>query len=613
MKKVKLFFFLVCLFFCTKIMAQTPPTNGIYLPAGIPLAPSGFDRNNPFLTSNWKLVFFDEFNVDGYLDPNKWTTYDPGPGWGTGDAYFGNRNVGKERMSMYKDENVRVAQGSCILTLKKESCYWSGIDHVDNGVTYYDGNYYDYSSGIIATKPGAQMFEQGMFEARIAMGKGYFSHQNFWTWPDNEIDMSEFAPYKGRTHVELNLHNNYFKQQYPNYASLEDCGAGGSTGAKFDETFHVYTAIWDKYYIYFYIDHSLKKIYSKFLFNNTNNYAGRYEDFNFPTVTNAGYYWLKECFMTLNHGTYIELTNFIDSKSEGGVGAQIYKQDKGLPTEMWIDWVRVYQRYGCDEDNVIMSSDLTPYETLSPRYNGVDPNGWTVQKSITLGTQSSQQWTNIVPEWDLAHYNAKVIDLLPNFVAYPAPDKAEGKLRGQEFAAKQCPYVDFPGYITPENVVNKPDTTVEPFDCNDLDTAAIMGIVASGDINAVNQLYFLLDSLGCPGMIDYINQQQNNTNKTVRKTLSGNMDDSLADQIELLIYPNPAKESAVLRLKLPKDAIVKVTIRDIAGRALMIVPGKKYVRGIQTLTLNIGELPPGIYTTYISINNQDFIKKLSVK
>jgi len=80
---------------------------------------------------------------------------------------------------MYKGQNVRVAQGSCILTLKKAACSWTGIDHIDNGVTYYQTHNYDYSAAIVATKPGAQMFERGMFEARIAIGKGYFSHQNF--------------------------------------------------------------------------------------------------------------------------------------------------------------------------------------------------------------------------------------------------------------------------------------------------------------------------------------------------------------------------------------------------------------------------------------------------
>lgn len=50
---MKLLFSLFCLLLCgNKIGAQSPPTNGVYLPIGIPLVPSGFDRNAPFSTDN---------------------------------------------------------------------------------------------------------------------------------------------------------------------------------------------------------------------------------------------------------------------------------------------------------------------------------------------------------------------------------------------------------------------------------------------------------------------------------------------------------------------------------------------------------------------------------
>lgn len=587
-------------------------TAGQYLPSGVSLVPPGFDRDDPFTTGNWKLVFSDEFNVDGYLDPNKWVTYEPGPTWGGPPTALESRDAG---FSIYKDENVRVSQGSCILTVKHEPCSWTGTK---DGQTVTKNA--DYSSAVLASKVDKQMFERGMLEARIAMGKGKFTHQTFWTWPYNEIDITEFSPYKGEKTTEMNLHNNYYKAIDPSHAELGDCGARDGVGQRLDETFHTYTCVWDKNYIYIYIDHQIKKIYSRLLFNYTNNYAGRFEDFNYPDVTTGGYYWLKECFMKTNNPVYIMLTNAIDPRSEAGSWADRHSdQAAGLSSEMWIDWVRIYQRYECDENPVIENSILFPYESLSSQYRNFTPPAWTTHNTITAGTQSSQPWVNIVPNWDIGHYTARQVTLLPNFESYPvyhSPDPSnpnQGSFyTGFDFLAKDCPAMDaFSGYIQPEhlsgvNPTDPIDTLPEIFNCADLDTAALNSVFASGNTDSINYMFYVLDSLGCQNMINYLHDQFANNGQTFRRS------SNLAFEPSANVYPNPASDNATILVMLPTTSKVSVQITDILGHIIYSLPDQTFEAGSPTINLNTSNLSSGMYNLRIRINDKWIILKLSV-
>lgn len=601
---------LVGLLVSLQSIAQTNPP-GTYLPAGIPLVPPGFNRNDPFTTGNWKLVFSDEFEQDNYLDPAKWVTYEPGPTWGGPPTSFLSRDNG---LAMYKDENVKVKNGSCVLTLKPEACDWTGeIGRDANNNPIMKTHHYDYSSAVLASKVNKQMFERGMFEARIAMGKGHFAHQTFWTWPMNEIDIVEFAPYKGRKKAEMNLHNNYYGMYDPAGAQLGTCEAKDGVGKNLDEDFHVYTGIWDKNYIYIYVDHQLKKIYSRFWYNNYDDFNQKFEDFSYPDATKAGYYWPKECFMQLNHAVYMMLTNSIDPRGEGGGANPWLNQAKGLPSEMWIDWVRVYQRYECDEDPDLRSGKLFPYEQLSSQYFNYSPPGWTVHNHVTLGTQSAAGWDNIVSNWEIGSYKAKVIDILPNFQSYPvwhSPDGNNAFYSGHEFVAmRDCPITDMPGYIMPERLRSE-DTTEDPdtpFDCSSLDTTEINTVIASGNTDSIARLFYLLDSAHCTDMITYLNTRSSSGNGGASKaTFHPGQSMTYAS-----VYPNPARDEAVLLLRLSAPTSVSVQMTDMSGRVVNVITGQ-YISGNQRFIIVTKDLAAGVYYLHIKAGEQSLMQKLSV-
>ena len=179
-----------------------------------------------------KLVWADEFNVDGAPDASKWT-YDLGTGdwgWGNNEAlYYTNRA-----------ENVKVLNGKLIITPIKES--------------YLSSN---YTSARLKTQ-GKFSFQYGKVEikAKLPFGKGTWPA--LWMlgdtittvgWPAcGEIDIME--------HVGNTQNKIYGTLHYPNFSG-GNAVSKTATISNASSEFHIYALDWSADTINFYVDDTL--------------------------------------------------------------------------------------------------------------------------------------------------------------------------------------------------------------------------------------------------------------------------------------------------------------------------------------------------------------------
>lgn len=193
------------------------------------------DEKQQVTTKN-KLVWQDEFSIDGQPDPATWSN-DIGNGAAQGIPGWGNN---ERQYYTDRPENVTVENGMLKITALKES---------------FQGS--DFTSARILTK-GKFQKKYGRFEARIKLPWGQGIWPAFWmlgddnngteVWPQiGEIDIME---YRGQepTIVHGSVHG-------PGYS-------GGNAITKkydlvtqrLDTDFHIYGIEWGPGYINYYID-----------------------------------------------------------------------------------------------------------------------------------------------------------------------------------------------------------------------------------------------------------------------------------------------------------------------------------------------------------------------
>ena len=184
------------------------------------------------LTTLTKLVFVDNFEVDGELDAAKWKIDE-----GTGIDGWGNREL---QYYTNRSENVEVKDGMLHITALKES--------------YLGSN---YTSGKILTK-GVYETKYGRFEARIKLPWGKGLWPAFWllgddsegtvNWPTiGEIDIMEYAGQKPTiTHGSIHGPGYSGGEAVTKIYTLEN--------NRFDTGFHVFGIEWGPNYINYYVD-----------------------------------------------------------------------------------------------------------------------------------------------------------------------------------------------------------------------------------------------------------------------------------------------------------------------------------------------------------------------
>jgi beta-glucanase (GH16 family) len=184
------------------------------------------------VTTLTKLVFVDNFEVDGAPDATKWTY-----NIGKGDNGWGNNEL-----QYYTDrpENVEVKDGMLHITALQES---------------YMGS--NYTSARLLTR-GLYETKYGRFEARIKLPWGQGLWPAFWllgddsegtvNWPTiGEIDIMEYVGQEP-TITHGTIHG-------PGYSAGEGITKSYTLeNSRFDSEFHIFGIEWGPDYINFYVD-----------------------------------------------------------------------------------------------------------------------------------------------------------------------------------------------------------------------------------------------------------------------------------------------------------------------------------------------------------------------
>jgi beta-glucanase (GH16 family) len=263
------------------------------------------------LKSPWLLVFEDNFDGDS-LDSGKWRIITKV----NRDPYY------KLQKAWLKEENVLVNNGVLKIVSKRDTlknqCYelW-----VKDGMKKFCSDF-DYSTAEIWTKP---KFSFGKIEARVKIPKGKGLWPAFWMFDQspiwNELDVFEFAHNNSSKHY-MAVHYDYNGDWNDNM-----CGNNYS-GQDFSEDFHIYTVIWEKNEIQWYVDGVLKRTdyrYYTLLGQPTGCIINQMQ----PYIMNKIY---------PKDPMHIIFNTAIES------GGNAPDSSTPFPCEMEVDWVKYYQR-----------------------------------------------------------------------------------------------------------------------------------------------------------------------------------------------------------------------------------------------------------------------------
>jgi beta-glucanase (GH16 family) len=193
--------------------------------------------------AQWKLVWADEFNVDGRPNPAKWT-YERG-------------FVRNEELQWYQPENARCEGGLLIIEGKREQKPNPGYKP---GSTQWRETRptIDYTAASLITR-GLHSFQYGRFEMRGRIDTRPGLWPAFWTlgvqgeWPANgEIDIMEY--YRG-----MLLANAAWGSGVRYKAVWDDLKKPITefNDPQWSQNFHVWRMDWDEQWIRLYVDDEL--------------------------------------------------------------------------------------------------------------------------------------------------------------------------------------------------------------------------------------------------------------------------------------------------------------------------------------------------------------------
>jgi len=281
-------------------------------------------------SDTWKLVFEENFNGDT-LDLNKWRPI---------------KGVARDRTfsiqkAWHKPENIVVSNGLLKIVSKRETMLHMPVVTSWNPYTveYVD---FDYTTGEIWTN---SKFYQGKLTARIKISKGWGLWPAFWMYGDppySEIDVFEFWNESDRSLLSK-VHNMCV------HGNGEWCPSD-YTGSDFSTDFHEFTMIWDEYAIYFYVDGRLKRTHT------------HYWDVGCTLYPNTDYRKL-----TYPEAPMSIILNVAIQHNDGN------DPDKTtpFPSQMEVDYVRLYQRLPCYDESTIITAPTSIYNFRDGAFNSV--------------------------------------------------------------------------------------------------------------------------------------------------------------------------------------------------------------------------------------------------
>ncbi len=195
------------------------------------LGPEEFSPGGPCDTSEWKLVFHDEFG-GRELDRSKWVTYFTYSHDGS-DQCEGCRATGTSN-TIYRDEQVSVSDGRLILGVEAKPGTWYGRTM-------------EHESGMVHSI-GSAIFNQGRFEVRCKIPGATGLWPAFWGFGgETEIDVFEICGEKTRL-LKMALHR-WGEKKYSN--------TGRHKGPDLSEDFHTYAVEWEQDELRWYLDGEL--------------------------------------------------------------------------------------------------------------------------------------------------------------------------------------------------------------------------------------------------------------------------------------------------------------------------------------------------------------------
>ena len=271
---------------------------------------SSYNKNQAEIPQGWHLVWSDEF--DGKkIDETKWDFQT-----GTGTEY-GLENWGNNELQYYRKENAYIKNGNLVLEARKQN---------------FKG--YDYTSARLRTvkDDGTQLFTKtyGRIEAKIKMPVGNGIWPAFWLLPatddygfwasSGEIDIMEA---KGRlpNRVYGTVHygqpwpgNKYNSDMY----KFTGTPAEGGTIAEY----HIYSLEWEPGVLRWLVDGN--KYFETSQWWSLG--AGQSRPYAYPAPYDKPFYILLNLALGGNY--------------DGGV----LPEDSDLPAQMFVDWVRVYDK-----------------------------------------------------------------------------------------------------------------------------------------------------------------------------------------------------------------------------------------------------------------------------
>lgn len=250
------------------------------------------DNKNPQDKEGWRLVWSDEFSVNGLPDASKWSYDVGGHGWGNQELqyYYANRS-----------ENARVENGHLIIEA-----------HRDN----FEGHEYT-SARLVTTNKGDWTYGRFEISAKLPAGRGTWPAiwmlPTQWTygdggWPANgEIDIMEHVGYNMNV-----IHASIHCQAYNHPKNTQKTATLYTVDVA--SRFHLYALEWSATEIKAFVDDSL-------YFTFTNENTG-WETWPFD----------KDFHLLLNIAV-------------GGTWGGAQGVDNSIfPQRMVVDYVRVYKR-----------------------------------------------------------------------------------------------------------------------------------------------------------------------------------------------------------------------------------------------------------------------------
>lgn len=86
-----------------------------------------------------------------------------------------------------------------------------------------------------------------------------------------------------------------------------------------------------------------------------------------------------------------------------------------------------------------------------------------------------------------------------------------------------------------------------------------------------------------------------------------------ADQFGLSVYPNPANDEVNVAFNLTNEALVNVTVTDLAGKVVYTSNGENNVAGAHSIKINTSNFSNGVYMVNFKANNEVSTQKIVIR